>query len=384
VQRLAIVITHPIQYYAPLFKLLNQRKQIDIKVFYTWGEGSVKKFDPAFGKDIDWDIPLLDGYNYEWAQNTATDPGSHHFKGIITPGLTDQIKEWKPNAILVFGWAYQSHLKVLRYFKNKIPVYFRGDSTLLDELPGPRSLLKTVFLKWVYSHVDHAFYVGTNNKAYFKKYGLKDNQLSFAPHAIDNKRFEIDRCEEASALRQSLGITTTNLLILFAGKFEEKKAPGLLLDAFLSLNNSNVHLLFVGNGILEDSLHNKAAGNKNIHFLDFQNQSLMPVMYQACDLFCLPSNGPGETWGLAINEAMACKKGIVASDKCGCAIDLVTKDNGMIFRSDNVNELKLALATLTENPGVLHEYGETSKLIIDDWNFERIAISIETKMKTIA
>jgi hypothetical protein len=198
VQRLAIVITHPIQYYAPLFKLLNQRKQIDIKVFYTWGEGSVKKFDPAFGKDIDWDIPLLDGYNYEWAQNTATDPGSHHFKGIITPGLTDQIKEWKPNAILVFGWAYQSHLKVLRYFKNKIPVYFRGDSTLLDELPGPRSLLKTVFLKWVYSHVDHAFYVGTNNKAYFKKYGLKDNQLSFAPHAIDNKRFEIDRCEEAS------------------------------------------------------------------------------------------------------------------------------------------------------------------------------------------
>ena len=383
-QKLAIVTTHPIQYYAPLFKLLNQRKQIDIKVYYTWGEGSVKKFDPAFGKDIDWDIPLLDGYDYEWAQNTATDPGSHHFKGIITPGLTDQIKAWKPNGILVFGWAYQSHLKVLRYFKNKVPVYFRGDSTLLDEQPGPRSLLKTVFLKWVYSHVDHAFYVGTNNKAYFKKYGMKENQLSFAPHAIDNKRFEIDRREEALVLRQSLGITTTNLLILFAGKFEEKKAPGLLLDAFLLLDKPNIHLLFVGNGILEDSLHNKVAGNKNIHFLDFQNQSLMPVMYQTCDLFCLPSKGPGETWGLAVNEAMACKKAVVASDKCGCAIDLVTQENGIIFKSGDIHELKLALSTVTENPTILHEYGETSKSIINDWDFKHIAMSIETKVKTIA
>ncbi len=381
-QKLAIVTTHPIQYYAPLFKLLSERKQIDIKVFYTWGEKSVKKFDPTFGKDIAWDIPLLDGYRYEWAQNTAASPGSHHFTGIVTPRLISQIKAYQPNAVLVFGWAYHSHLKVLRYFKNKVPVYFRGDSTLLDEQPGPRSIMKTLFLKWIYSHVNHAFYVGTNNKAYFIKYGLKEKQLSFAPHAIDNKRFEIDRSTESFALRNTLGISKADKLILFSGKFEEKKATELLLDAFLSLNIPKSHLLLVGNGVLETSLRNKASKHENVHFMDFQNQSMMPVIYQACDLFCLPSKGPGETWGLSVNEAMACKKAIVVSDKCGCAVDLVTKDNGIIFKSGDFDALKSCLNTLLSDLTVLNECGRRSGVLINDWCFEHIALAIETKLKT--
>jgi glycosyltransferase involved in cell wall biosynthesis len=353
-------------------------------VFYTWGENSVKKYDPAFRKDVDWDIPLLEGYNYQWAQNIATDPGSHHFKGIVTPGLINQIKAYEPNAILVFGWAYQGHLKVLRYFRNKLPVYFRGDSTLLDEKPGPRTILKTVFLRWVYHHVNHAFYVGINNKAYFKKYGVKETQLSFAPHAIDNKRFEINRNVEASSLRTGLGLTKADQLILFAGKFELKKAPELLLDAFLSINKPNAHLLLVGNGILETTLREKAAKHKNVHFMDFQNQSMMPVIYQACDLFCLPSQGPGETWGLAVNEAMACKKAVVVSDKCGCAIDLVTKDNGIIFKSGEQDELKSALNILLSDNRILDKFGNKSGEIIHDWSFKNIASAIETKLNAVS
>src|SRR5258708_31443071 len=113
--RLAIITTHPIQYYAPVFKLLHERGNISIKVFYTWGESALNKYDPGFDKNITWDIPLLDGYPYEWVQNAATDPGSHHFKGIVNPGLTDQVKAWQPNAILFYGWAYQGHLKTIRY-----------------------------------------------------------------------------------------------------------------------------------------------------------------------------------------------------------------------------------------------------------------------------
>ena len=118
--------------------------------------------------------------------------------------------------------------------------------------------------------------------------------------------------------------------------------------------------------------------------MDFQNQSVIPVVYQACDLFCLPSSGPGETWGLAINEAMACKKAIIASDKCGCAIDLVKKENGIIFKSGNVKELQSALNKLTANPDLLVNYGERSRAIIDDWDFDHIAAAIETKVKNIS
>jgi len=379
-KKLAIVTTHPIQYYAPVFQLLHQNQKIEIKVFYTWGEASVKKHDPGFDRTIDWDIPVLEGYPYQWVKNTAKKPGSHHFKGIINPELIPQLKLWQPDIILVFGWAYQSHLKVLRYFKNKIPVYFRGDSTLLDDKPGIKLFLKSIFLKWVYKHVDHAFFVGTNNKAYFKKYGLKDTALSFAPHAIDNKRFSLNRKQEAQRLRISLGINDDEIVVLFAGKLEEKKSPLLLLSAFLMLNAPKTHLLFAGNGELEIQLRKKAADHQNVHFIDFQNQSFMPVVYQACDLFCLPSKGPGETWGLSVNEAMACRKPILVADKCGCAIDLVKPDNGIIFQSGNSDELVAALKKLVDDTELLYNYGRESEKRIATWNFDQIAEAIEAKL----
>lgn len=379
--KLAIITTHPIQYYAPIFKLLHERQKIEIKVFYTWGKSAQNKHDPDFDKNIAWDIPLLDAYPFEWVENKATNPGSHHFNGIITPQLINQIKNYNPNAMLVIGWAYHSHLKVIRYFKHKLPVYFRGDSTLLDEKKSFKSVLKSIFLKWVYGHVDHAFYNGINNKAYFKKYGLKDDQLSFAPHAIDNERFSSLRMEEVEQLKQKTGIPPTATVILFAGKLEEKKNPLLLLDAFLHLNDPHLHLIFTGNGQLESSLKQKAGNNKKIHFINFKNQSYMPVIYQACDLFCLPSKGPGESWGLAVNEAMACGKAVLVSDKCGCAIDLVKdKKNGAIFKSDNLGDLIIHLKQLTQAKNNLMAYGNNSSIMIKPWSFLNIAIAIENKL----
>jgi hypothetical protein len=102
-KKLAIITTHPVQYYAPVFQLLHQRQQIDIKVFYTWGEGVLNKYDPGFKKSIEWDIPLLTGYPYAWVKNTSKDAGSHHFEGIVNPDLIEQINAWHPDAILVYG-----------------------------------------------------------------------------------------------------------------------------------------------------------------------------------------------------------------------------------------------------------------------------------------
>ena len=83
--KLAIVTTHPIQYNAPVFQRLSKRGNISIRVFYTWGEQVMKsKFDPGFGKIVSWDIPLLEGYGFEFVFNKAKHPGSNHFFGIIT------------------------------------------------------------------------------------------------------------------------------------------------------------------------------------------------------------------------------------------------------------------------------------------------------------
>ncbi|MVN20617.1 glycosyltransferase family 4 protein [Mucilaginibacter arboris] len=385
-KRLAIITTHPIQYYAPVFSLLHQQKKIEIKVFYTLGEAGLKQTDPGFGRSISWDIPLLQGYPYQFQKNTAKNPGSDRFLGIKNPDLIKEIKSWKADAVLVYGWAYLAHLKAICYFKGKIPVFFRGDSTLLNRPSGWKATLKNLFLKWVYKQVDHAFFVGKNNKDYFKKFGLKPYQLTFAPHAIDNERFAEDRSAEAASLRQKLGIEDEGILILFAGKFEAVKNAALLLEGLERLNQQNTHLLLVGNGPLEKKLQAKKRLLKtasNIHFLDFQNQSAMPFIYQSCDLFCLSSNS--ETWGLAVNEAMACGKAVLVSDKVGCAADLVLEEeNGAIFQSGNADDLTQKLQFLCQDKALLKQYGQASAQIIKNWNFINAVKAMQEKIVAYA
>jgi len=344
--KLALVITHPIQYYAPVFQLLA--KEVQLKVFYTAKKR--KAFDPGFQQDIVWDIPLLEGYDYTFNEEQP---------------VMENLIAFNPHYLLIYGWACTTHVQILTYFKNKIPILFRGDSNLLQKVPWYREFLKKLALKWIYAHVQTALYTGTNNKAYFKKYGLKDSQLIFAPHAIDNIRFSTYRC--ASTVRSELGIKLNDLLVLFVGKFTSNKNPILLLLAFVKANVANTHLLFVGSGSMELNLQNAAKHFSNIHVLPFQNQQEIPAFYQACDLFCLPSNH--ETWGLSINEAMACGKAVLVSDGCGAAVDLVTPNNGSIFKHQDVNDLAEKLEYFLKQPAKLEEAGQQAALDISEWNF---------------
>lgn len=357
-------------------------KKLRLKFFIPGGklEGGIK-FDPGFGKNIEWDVPLLQGYEYSFVRNTSMNPGSGHFKGIINPTLIKEVEEWRADAILVFGWSFQSHLQCLRYFHNKIPVLFRGDSTLLDETGILKTRLRRLFLKWVYRHVDHAFYTGARNKDYFKMHGLGEDQLHFAPHAIDNSRFAgpgEQFAEQALASRRGIGIEDADLVVLFAGKLEPKKDPLFLLELAGAIRDKRLKILFVGNGILEKALKQAAAGDGRILFMDFQNQRQMPVVYRMADLFILPSKGPGETWGLAVNEAMACGLPIVVSDKAGCAPDLVKNNvNGIIFRHHDATPVITLLQQALQNKGELQRMGRESQKKIADYSFTHMVQAIE-------
>ena len=379
--KLAIVTSHPIQYNAPLFRLLNDRRKINLKVFYTWSQSAGAKYDPGFGKNILWDIPLLGGYDFEFVKNVAINHGTHHFYGISNSTLITEIKDWHPDALLIFGWNFKSHLRCLRYFHKKIPVLFRGDSTLLDDQNSIHKFVRKIFLKWIYSHVDYALYVGKENKKYYLQHGLKTKQLLFAPHAIDNYRFydkDNIHITEAALWRNEIGIKDNDIVFLFAGKLEPKKNAELLLKAFEKITSTNVHVVIVGNGVLESSLKTKFSKKQNVHFIDFQNQSKMPVVYYLCDVFVLPSKGPGETWGLAVNEAMACSRPVIVSDKCGCANDLVVNGvNGYIFKSDDENDLVIKMNTIISDKDKLKKRGEESMKIIEKYSFQNICKQIE-------
>lgn len=381
--RLAIVCTHPIQYYAPIFRLLAERGKVSMRVFYTWGNAAQAQYDPGFGKTIRWDIPLLEGYEYSFVPNTSKKPGSHHFWGIVNPTLVQEVLAWNPDSVLIYGWNYHSHLRLMWHLKGRIPVWFRGDSNLLDPQSKWKAQLKKLVLRQVYRLVDLAFYVGTENKRYYLAYGLQEAQLVFAPHAIDNARFadnpERQYQAQADHWRNSLGISPKALLVLFVGKMEPKKNPQFLLKAVQEFNNrhsEHIQLLFVGNGLLEESLKVSAEADPNVFFLDFQNQGKMPLVYRMGQLFCLPSRGPGETWGLAVNEALACNRPVLVSDRVGCGADLVQEGHsGLVFQHNNATDL---LRCLEEMKQQIHlgQYGQVQQHI-QQWSFEQQVLALE-------
>jgi glycosyltransferase involved in cell wall biosynthesis len=341
--KLAIVSTHPIQYYAPVFRALALSGSVEPRVFYTWSQTSEgATFDPDFGMRFAWDIPLLEGYNYLFVENTAKDPWPGRFFGVKTPTLSREITDWGAEAVLVFGWPMYAHLRLLVESKGKMPVLFRGDSTLLDPIKPLRRLARQLLLRWVYRHVDMAIAVGQNSRDYFRWCGLPSERIAFAPHSVDTLRF-VDAAGEharkASRWRTELGIPDACPALLFAGKFTEKKDPLSLLEAFMELNSS-AHLVFVGSGELEGKLRDRARERPNVHFLPFQNQSEMPSVYRLADLFVLPSRGPGETWGLAMNEAMASGRPVIAGSRVGGARDLIeVGSTGWVFESANLAAL---------------------------------------------
>lgn len=385
-KKLAIVTSHPIQYNAPLFKLLTEHGRLLVRVFYTWGQSSKgKKFDPDFGKDIDWDIPLLEGYDHTFVENIAKDPGTHHFKGIDNPTLNREIGQWQPDAILIFGWSFTSHLRCMRHFHGKLPILFRGDSTLLGEQPGARRLLRRIFLKWVYRHVDYALYTGTHNKEYYLRHGMREDQLVLAPHAVDNERFgepDSTYSTRAQKWRRELGIPGDHLVILFAGKLEPRKNPFFLTELACHIANDKIRIVITGNGPMEADLKAAAGGDSRILFLDFQNQAIMPVLYRIGDVFILCSGS--ETWGLGANEAMASGCALMLSDKTGGAIDLVKEDvNGIIFGLNDYQKCSNFAEALANDPQKLAGMKMASRRLVRDFSYERIVGAIEGLLSSI-
>jgi glycosyltransferase involved in cell wall biosynthesis len=344
-----VVLSHPIQYYSPWFRWLRTHTGLEFRVFYLWDAGVTAQRDPEFQTTFKWDVDLLGGYESEFVPNTARRPGTDHFWGLRNPILTTRLAAWSPDAILLFGYAYASHLRLIAWARrHRVPLVFRGDSHFLGRsAPGG---MRTFLLRQLYQKFAAITYVGRANRDYFTALGVPAEKLFFAPHAVNHELFDPARPEPAataSALRAQLGLAPSTRVVLFAGKFVPAKQPRELLEAFLELNLPDTALVFVGDGPESAALHERArtAPAGRVHFLPFANQSEMPSRYLLADVFALPSRGLYETWGLAVNEAMHLGRPCLVSDRVGCQQDLVTGgETGWVFRANDPAHLREKLS----------------------------------------
>lgn len=375
--KLAYFVSHPIQYQAPLLRMIAADPDIDLKVFF-YSDFSLKPYqDSGFGKVIEWDVPLTEGYDYQFLDCWGSKQWKNIFQQPIAKNITKQLESGDFDAVWVHGWSWFCSLQVIfAAEKLNIPVFIRGDSNILREPKQLiKKLIKQAILRWLFKKVSRFLYVGKLNYQFYQSYGISDEQLVSVPHAVDNDFFQEQAMlarTNRKELKKSLELDPTRPIILFAAKLMDVKRPEDLLSAYRLLSLDGIqepepYLLFVGDGALKDSLENTAreTGWQSIKFLGFKNQSEMPAMYDLCDIFVLPSIF--EPWGLAINEVMNAGKTVVVSDQVGCAPDLVLDgQNGTIFPMGDVVSLAKSMKWAIANSRIA---GQKSLEIIKKYSF---------------
>ncbi len=366
--RLAILASHPVQYYAPLFRSLAC--QVDLTVFYAHKASQNDQATAGFGVPFDWDVDLMSGYQHKFLSNLARHPSPSRFNGADTPEIGQRLREGGFDTLLVMGWYLKSYLQAIAAAKRAgIPVMARGDS----HLATPRSFVKTLTKRALYPFLlrqfDAALIVGKRNEEYWTKYGYPAERMFDSPHCVDNEWFASRATEDArNTLRSRMGINPESKVVLFAGKLVHFKRPLDVLEGAAKAQRDGVavEVLVAGTGPLEAAMVARAAKLEvRLHLLGFCNQSQMPETYAASDVLVLPSTGR-ETWGLVVNEALACGCPILVSDAVGCAPDMMEHlGPEVVFPSGNIFEIASCLKTLLLAPPAatrLHRASEAFSL----------------------
>jgi len=346
--KLGILTSHPIQYYTPWFRHLS--RSMDVKVFYCHRQSAKEQAKAGFGVEFEWDTPLYEGYKYSWLNNIARSPNVNSFYGCNTPEIYKILKFEKYDAFLIFGWNYMSAIQTLHAsWNNKIPVLMRGDSQLVPKRSRVKKIIKYLPFRIVLPRVHAHLFVGKRNKEYLKYFGVPDKKLYFAPHFVDNDFFSINteriyKSNDHNKIRDDLQIPQDAFVVIYAGKLIEKKRPEDFIKASINIiennNNINLHSIVMGDGPLRSGLQKLSLAIKDkIHFVGFINQNEITKYYSASNALILTSDGR-ETWGLVVNEAMACGVPVIVSDSAGCKPDLIDEGKtGLSFEEGNINQL---------------------------------------------
>ncbi len=374
--KLGYLVSHPVQYQAPLLRLLAQQKEIEFKAYFLSGMSTGQYYDSGFGKAIEWDVPLLDGYAHEFLTppGEAVEPSRFRNLPVERALARDGV-----DVLWQHGWGYATNVRALWHSRKLgIKVLMRGESKLHPRTANPvKQSAKDAFLRWCFSRVDGFLCIGRLNREFYRHYGVQDSRLFDVPYAVDNGFFQQRLAQARSqreALRTSLGLAAGRPVILFAGKLIPHKGPWDLLEAYIRLARDGAapqpYLLFAGDGSERAGLEERArqTGWDSIKFLGFRNQTELPALFDLCDFFVMPSSF--EPWGLVVNEIMNAGKPVVISDCSGCAPDLVKHDvNGLIFPAGDVAALSAALAKLASDAALRDRMGRMSAEIISRWSF---------------
>ncbi|MCB9307755.1 MAG: glycosyltransferase family 4 protein [Lewinellaceae bacterium] len=357
-------------------------ESLDVTVLYCSRQSAEAKLDRQFGVNVAWDIPLLEGYNHVFLKNHAPRPSMYSFWGLQNWGLIRYLWKAPKSVLVVNGWRF--FIFILAILIGKISghtVCMKIDTPIKRDLKRSEiklTLRKILLSKVLFRFVDFFLYIGVQNKAFYRYYGVAEEKLIFSPFSVDNERFQEllpENAQEKKRIRQNLSLPLEDVIIMYSGKFMSIKRPVDVINAFMQIdtNKYNCSLVFMGDGELRKELENIIEKHKlkNVIITGFINQNTIPQYYAASDIFIMASEY--ESWGLSVNEAMNLGLPVIVSNEVGCAEDLVKPGvNGYIYPCGDVQRLAEKIHQLIVDKPLRHKMGKQSLQIVNQYSFQNV------------
>jgi glycosyltransferase involved in cell wall biosynthesis len=388
--RILIICSHPVQYMSPLLRRMAKHPRIDLQVAYCCLRGAHSGYDPDFDTSIQWDVPLLDGYNWVEIPNIGT--GTESFLGLCNPGLWRVIRRNNFDAVFCHtGYLKASFWIAFLAARLSGSVFLFGtdaNSLAPRDSQSWKVAVKQVLWPRLFSIADQIIVPSSRTRDLMRSLGFAEDQITLTPYCVDNDWWAAQSAQvNRDAIRSSWRVGPDSFVVLFCAKLQPWKRPGDLLEAFVAAAIPGAVLVFAGDGPLRQSLYQRALDlgiADHIRFLGFVNQSALPAVYTAADLMVLPSEY--EPFGVVVNEASCCGCPVAASDRVGAATDLIAPVNpDFIFPCGDVPAITRLLQRALSDRTELARRGQDSRRRMQSWSDrENISGALEAVKRAIS
>ena len=374
--------SHPVQYKAPIYQRLEQLRPGSFRVIYATDATMRGHADRDFGTAVTWNTPLLEGYAYTVLHNENGTP-LQGFKSLSGRGVFALLRRERPAAVLISQFLYAfDQTAYLGCRMLGIPIWIRHETQ--DEAfvrSAGKSALRNLFYRVAYGGVEHAFYIGELSREHLRRHGVAEERMSRAAYCTPHESDESRLMKWRALVREELKVGAEEVVVLFSGKFIDKKNPELVFQAFQQLareEQGKFRLLFVGSGPLEEKLQALAAQFPGrVNFTGFVNQAEIPQYYSAADILVLPSRRAGETWGLVVNEALQSGCGVIVSKAAGCYREFGGWERVRVIEDGDAAGCAAAMRELARFPRSFTWCSEAMKAYSVDAAAEAIAREID-------
>jgi len=229
------------------------------------------------------------------------------------------------------------------------------------------SRLRYPFWKLIVLSSDAVVLPGKKSKKFHMICGVSEDKIFMSPNAS-----ELEPTEPDESLRDTMGLKTSDRVILCFTRISPEKGLEYLVDSYSYITLENVKIIIATTLPFDKNYARtliakaKAIGNNNIFIKVFKDDQ-KAQLYNLCNVFVMPSitkQGVGpEVWGMALNDALSAGKPLIASASVGGAYDMIVQGkNGYIVNERDSRMLGTMLYELLDSPH-LKEMGEYSKAL---------------------